>query len=47
MRDDSGAAFGLCLFSERGDLRPESSSGEPTIDVTISYVPEIEKSKFE
>lgn len=32
---------------ERVGLRLHSRSGEPTIDVTISYIPEIEKLKFE
>ncbi len=32
---------------ERAGLRGSSLSGEPTIDVRISYVPEITKIKFE
>lgn len=32
---------------ERIGLGSDSRSDEPTVDVTISYVPEIEKLKFE
>lgn len=32
---------------ERIGLRVDSRSGEPTMDVTVNYVPEIEKLKFE
>lgn len=32
---------------DRVGLRESSSTGEPTMDVTISYVPEVWKIKFE
>lgn len=32
---------------DRVGLRERSGSGEPTLDVTISYVPEVWKIKFE
>lgn len=32
---------------DRVGLRERSASGEPTMDVTISYVPEVWKIKFE